>query len=188
MNLLKAMLGGLMLAAAPLAALAEDMSYSYIDLAYVDTDIDGVGPSLDGFGLRGSIGFAENWFAFGEFAAQSVSGVDLDTYTVGLGGHYGVADNLDLFGRLGWTKVEISSGPIDIDDDGYLIDAGLRGRVGDAVELEGGVRYTDFSDGGDATGLFVGGRFHFNETWALGAEYQDGDDASTILAYVRASF
>jgi len=72
--------------------------------------------------------------------------------------------------------------------DGYLIDFGLRGRVGDAVELEGGVRYTDFSDGGDSTGLFVGGRFHFNDTWALGAEYQDGDDTSTLLAYVRASF
>ena len=188
MKLLKAVVGGLMLAAAPLAALAEDMSYSYVDLAYVDTDIDGVGPSLDGFALRGSIGFAQNWFAFGEFAAQSVSGVDLDTYTVGLGGHYGLADNIDLFGRLGWTNVEISSGPVDIDDDGYLVDAGLRGRVGDAVELEGGVRYTDFSDGGDATGLFIGGRFHFNKTWALGAEYQDGDDSSTILAYVRASF
>ena len=107
---------------------------------------------------------------------------------VGIGGHYGIADNLDLVGRIGWTKVEISSGPFDVDDDGYLIDLGLRGRVGDAVELEGGARYTDFSDGGDATSLFVGGRFHFNETWALGAEYQDGDDSSSILAYVRASF
>ena len=96
MKLVNVMLGGLMLAAAPLAALAEDMSYSNVDLAYVETDIDGVGPSLDGFGLRGSVGFAQNWFAFGEYSAQSVSGVDLDTYTVGLGGHYGLADNLDL--------------------------------------------------------------------------------------------
>ena len=62
------------------------------------------------------------------------------------------------------------------DDDGYLADLGLRGRVGDAVELEGGVRYTDFSDGGDDTALVVGGRFHFNKTWALGAEYSSGDD------------
>jgi len=188
MKSVKVVLGGILLAASPLAALAEDMSYSYVDLAYVDTEIDGVGPSLDGFGLRGSAGFSQNWFAFGEFAAQSANGVDLDTYAVGLGGHYRLADNLDLVGRLGWTKVEISSGPFDADDDGYLVDLGLRGRVGDAVELEGGARYTDFSDGGDATSLFFGGRFHFNETWALGAEYQDGDDTSSILAYVRASF
>ena len=187
MNLVKAMFGGLLLAAAPLAALAEGMSYSYVDAAYVDTDIDGA-PSADGFGLRGSFGFAENYFVFGEYTDQSVSGVDLTTYGVGFGGHYGIADNLDLVGRLGWIKVEIDAGFAEVDDDGYLIDAGLRGRVGDAVELEGGIRYTDFSDGGDSTGLFVGGRFHFNDTWALGAEYQDGDDTSTLLAYVRASF
>jgi hypothetical protein len=188
MKLVKVTLGGLMLAAAPLAALAEDMSYSFVDLAYIETEVDGVGPSLDGFALRGSVGFAENWFAFAEYAAQSVSGVDLDTIAVGLGGHYALVENLDLVGRIGWTKAEISSGPFDVDDDGYLVDAGLRGRIGDSVELEGGARYTDFSDGGDATGLYVGGRFHFNKTWALGAEYQDGDDTSAILAYVRASF
>jgi len=188
MNLVKAMFGGLMLAAAPLAALAEGMSYSYVDAAYVDTDIDGA-PSADGFGLRGSVGFAENYFVFGEYTDQSAGGADLTTYGVGLGGHYRIAENLDLVGRLGWIKAEIDAGFFgEADDDGYLLDFGLRGRVGAAVELEGGVRYTDFSDGGDSTGLFVGGRFHFNDTWALGAEYQDGDDTSTLLAYVRASF
>jgi hypothetical protein len=188
MKSVKVVLGGILLAAAPLAALAEDMSYSFVDLAYVETEIDDVGPTLDGYALRGSVGFATSWFAFGEYADQSVSGVDVTSITVGAGGHYGLAENLDLVGRLGWTQVEIDTGPFDLDDDGYLVDLGLRGRVGDAVELEGGARYTDFSDGGDATSLFLGGRFHFNETWALGAEYQDGDDSSTILAYVRANF
>jgi hypothetical protein len=188
MKLTKVVLGSLMLAVTPLAAQAEDMSYSYVDAAYVETDFDAIGPSADGFGLRGSVGFAGNFFVFGEFSSQSVGGVDLDQMAAGIGGHYGLADNLDLFGRLGWMQLEVSAGPIDLDDDGYLADLGLRGRVGDAVELEGGARYTDFSDGGDDTAVFFGGRFHFNETWALGAEYQSGDDISTILAYVRASF
>jgi hypothetical protein len=188
MNSVKVVLGGILLAAAPLAVLAEDMNYSFVDLAYVETEVDGVGPTLDGIALRGSVSFATNWFAFGEYADQSVSGVDVTSITVGAGGHYRLADSLDLVGRLGWTQVDLDTGPFDVDDDGYLVDLGLRGRVGDAVELEGGARYTDFSDGGDATSLFFGGRFHFNETWALGAEYQDGDDSSSILAYVRASF
>jgi hypothetical protein len=189
MKIAKVMLSGLLLAAAPLAALAENMSYSYVDLAYVDTDVDGVGPSADGFGLRGSVGFAENWLAFAEYSSLSVQDVDLDTIVVGFGGHYSVADNLDLVGRLGWTQIDASvPGLGDFDDDGYLIDAGLRGRVGDMVELEGGLRYTDLSDGGDDTAFVVGGRFHFNQTWALGAEYQSGSDISSILAYVRASF
>jgi hypothetical protein len=187
MKFVNAMAGSLLLAVVPLAAHSEDMSYSYVDLAYVETDIDN-GPTADGFGLRGSIGFAEHWLAFAEYSAQSVQGVDIDTIAVGLGGHYGLAENLDLVGRLGYIEVDLNAGGgLNASDDGYLFDLGLRGRVGDAVELEGGARYTDFSDVGDDTALFVGGRFHINKTWALGAEYQSGDNSS-ILAYVRASF
>lgn len=189
MKFAKIVLGSLVLAAAPLAAMAEDMSYSYVDLAYVDTDFDAVGESADGFGLRGSIGFGQNWFAFAEYASTSVQSVDIDNVAVGVGGHYGLNDGLDLVGRLGYIQVDLSApGGFDADDDGFLADLGLRGRVGDAVELEGAVRYTDFSDGGDDTALVVGGRFHFNQTWAVGAEYSSGDDLSTLLAYVRASF
>lgn len=189
MKLAKAMIGGLLLAAAPLAAMADDMSYSYVDAGYSEMDISGVGPSADGFGLRGSIGFAENWLAFAEYSAVSVQGVDIDTISVGFGGHYSLAPNFDLVGRLGYFEINLDAGGgLNADDNGYLADVGLRGRVGDAVELEGGVRYTDLSDGGDDTALVIGGRFHFNKTWAVGAEYASGDDLSTLLAYVRASF
>jgi hypothetical protein len=188
MKFAKVMLGSLMLAAAPLAAMAEDMSYNYVDLAYVDQDIDGVGPSADGFGLRGSIGFAENWLAFAEYTSTSVQGVDIEQIAVGFGGHYGLTDQLDLVGRVGYFEINLDAGPLNADDDGYLLDLGLRGQVTEGVEVEGGVRYTDLSEGGDDTALFVGGRFHFNKTWAVGAEYQSGDDLSNLLAYVRASF
>lgn len=188
MKIGKIVLGSLMLAATPLAAMADDMSYSYVDAAYVETDIDNA-PTADGFALRGSVGFAESWFAFFDYGAQSVQGIDIDSYDVGIGNHYGINDRLDLVGRIGYMKVELDAGGgLNADDDGYLVDVGLRGRVTDGVELEGGVHYTDFSDGGDNTGLYFGGRFHFNKTWAVGAEYQSGDDADSILAYVRASF
>ena len=188
MKFAKVMLGSLMLAVAPFAAMAEDMSYSYVDLAYVDQDIDGVGPSADGFGLRGSIGFSENWLAFAEYTSTSVQGVDIEQIAVGFGGHYGLTDQLDLVGRVGYFEINLDAGPLNADDDGYLLDLGLRGQVTEGVEVEGGVRYTDLSEGGDDTALWVGGRFHFNKTWAVGAEYQSGDDLSNLLAYVRASF
>ena len=188
MKFARVMLGSLMLAVTPLAAMAEDMSYSYVDLAYVDQDFEGVGPSADGFGLRGSVGFAENWLAFAEYSSTSVQGVDIEQIAVGLGGHYALTEQLDLVGRVGYFEVSLDAGALNADDDGYLLDLGLRGQVTEGVELEGGARYTDLSDGGNDTALFVGGRFHFNKTWAVGAEYQSGDDVSTLLAYVRASF
>lgn len=189
MKILKAMTASLMLAALPLASHAEDMSYSNIDLSYVMTDINGVGPSLEGFGVRGSIGFAEHYFGFAEYSSQSVSGADLDQTAAGLGGHYGLSDNLDLVGRAGWFKAKVSGGGVSVSDDGYLVSAGLRGKAGDKVELEGSVIYTDLGgSSGNSTAVAVGGRYYFTETLALGAEYQHSSDASSYLVGVRFSF
>jgi hypothetical protein len=187
MKLAKVVAGTLMLALAPLAALAEGMSYSYIDLAYVETDIDGVSQAADGFAARGAAGFAENYFAFGEYSTQSVSGVDLETIGVGIGGHYGLSENLDLVGKLGWFQVDLSGGGASVDDDGYLLDAGVRGRVADSVEFDAGARYTDLGNGNN-TAFYVGGRYYFDEMWAVGAEYQSSDDSSSWLLGVRISF
>ena len=189
MKILKAMTASMLLAALPLASHAEDMSYSNIDLGYVNTDIDGVGPSFDGFGIRGSVGFAEHYFAFAEYSRVSASGVDLDQTAVGLGGHYGLSDNLDLVGRAGWFKAKVSGGGVSADDDGYMVSAGLRGKVGDKVELEGGLMYSDLggTNGDETTGV-VGGRYFFTDTLALGAEYQHSSDASSYVLGVRFSF
>ena len=182
MKFLNAMTVGLMLAGLPLASHAEDMSYSFVDLGYVESDIDGVGPTADGFALRGSIGFAEQFFAFAGYSNQSVSGVDVDQIAVGLGGHYGLSDNLDLVGRAGWFKVDASGGGFGANDDGYLLSAGLRGKVGTSVELEASVIYTDLGGSvGDSTALAVGGRYYFTRNFAVGAEYQQSNDSSIIL-------
>lgn len=188
MNFVKTLLGGLLLAATPLAAIADDMSYSTVDLSYIETDIDDVDSKADGFAVRGSAGFAEHYFVFAEYVPQSVADIDIDSIAVGFGGHYGLADNLDLVGKLGWFQVDLSGPGIDGDDDGYLAEAGLRGRVAGSVELEGGMRYLDLSDGGDDTSFYAAGRYHFNAMWAVGAEYRSGSDSSSWLAGVRISF
>jgi len=189
MKILKAVTASMMLAALPLASHAEDMSYSNIDLGYVSTDIDGTNLDPDGFGVRGSIGFAEHYFGFAEYSRQSVSGIDLDQTAVGLGGHYGLADNIDLVGRVGWFKAKVSGGGASISDDGYLASAGLRGKVGDKVELEGSLVYTDLGgNSGSSTAGVVGGRYYFTDTLALGAEYQHSSDSSAYVIGVRFSF
>jgi hypothetical protein len=189
MKILSAVASSLVLAAMPFLAHAEGMSYSYVDLGYVETNIDGLGPNLDGFGLRGSVGIAENFFVFAEYLDQSVSGVDLEQYSVGLGGHYGLSDTLDLVGRVGYANAEVSaSGFGSFDEDGYLLSAGLRSQLGTNVELEGGLIYTDSGSGSSDTALAVGGRYHFNKNFAAGLEYQVSDDVSSFLIGVRGSF
>ena len=182
----KVMLASLMLAAAPLAAQAEGMSYSYVEADYVDVDVDN-GPSGDGFGVRGSVGFAGNWFAFADYVDASVDVIDIENIAVGVGGHFPVNDTLDFVGRVGYTETDLSSGPFSANDDGYLLSAGLRGQMSQ-FEAEGHVVYTDLSDGGDETAFEVAGRWNFTDMFSAGIAYRMGDDANVLFAGVRLSW
>jgi hypothetical protein len=187
MKIVNAMVGTLLLAAAPIAAQAEDMSYSYIDLGYAETNLDG-GPTGDGFGARGSIGFAENFFAFADYLSQDFGPIDIDIYSVGLGGHMGLADSVDLVGRVGYLKADASAGGFSGDEDGYMASAGVRARPAQQFELEGNVIYRDLGGGADDTAVAVGARYFFTDMFAIGAEYEMSDDADTWFAGIRLSF
>lgn len=188
MKIVKALVGTALLAVAPLAAQADEMSYSFVDLGWLNVNPDGAG-SEDGFGLRGSIGFAENFFGYAEYTNFDVAGVDIDQYSVGLGGYYGISERADLVGRIGYAKAEADAGPLgSFDDDGYEVAAGIRGQVAEGFELEGNVIYTDFGGNADDTALGVGGRYFFTDNFAVGAEYRVSDDADTAIVSVRFAF
>jgi hypothetical protein len=197
MKIATAVAGTLALAALPLAAQADDMSYRYFQAGYMETDIDDFGGTgdLDGFATRGSIGFAENFFVFTEYSNQGVDegGVDvtLKQLVVGLGGHYGLSENLDLVGRVGYADLTLDidgAGIESPDESGFMAGGGLRGRIGEHVEIEGGVVYYDYNDVLDEIGGEILARYHFNDRWALTFEYQALDDVSTIMGGVRISF
>ena len=188
MNFAKTMLAGLLLA--PLAAAADDMSYTWVDAAYVDLDLDIPGaPSGDGYALKGSVGFAQHWFAFAEYDALSIDVVDVNLMSAGLGGHYGLTDHLDLVGRAGYLQIDVSApGPDPGSESGYLASLGLRGRLADRVELEGSYMQRDTGNGDEGVWT-AGGRFHFTPAFSAGVEYEMGDDNDNLFfAGVRYTF
>jgi hypothetical protein len=77
------------LAFAPLLARAEGPSYSFVEAGYIFTDIDDFDEEFDGFGIRGSFEFVENWFLYAGYLDQSaeIFGVDVDAtgFDVGIG-------------------------------------------------------------------------------------------------------
>ncbi len=203
MHSLKLATAGLLLATAPFLAHADDMSYRYFQLGYMETDLDGTGvdDDLDGFATRGSIGFAENFFVFTEYQNQSVEGtvdgtdvdVALKQLVIGLGGHYGLSENLDLVGRAGYVDVTLDIDGLGVespDESGYMLGGGLRGRIGEHVEIEAQAVYYDLGEGSayDDVGGELLARYHINKQWALAFEYQNLGDVSTIMGGVRFSF
>ena len=167
-----------------LATHAEGISYNNLDLAYVTTDLDGISEDLDGFALRGSFEIADNWFLYAGYLDQSVDvrGFDVDLQRLSVGGGYAwpFADNMDLYGKFGYTQVEADAGfGADLDDDGYELVAGLRARPLPPFELEGSINYVDLSDSGDDTSLGLAARWFIADSFALGVEGEFADDADT---------
>jgi hypothetical protein len=184
------------LACAPALSQAGDLSYSYIDLGYVETDLDGIGPDLDGFVLRGSLELGSNVFLFAQYLDQSASdsGVKLDgeTYGVGVGYAWSFADNMDLYGKLGYVRSEATvrgfGERFSADDDGYQIGFGIRALPIELLELEGAVNYTDLSDSGDDTSFGVAARWRITPQFALGVEAEFADDAKAYGIGFRWTF
>jgi hypothetical protein len=186
------------LALAPvMASQAEGIGYTYVDLGYVTTDIDGVEKDLDGFLLRGSLEIAENWFVYGRYVDQSVTfrGVDFDAQQFSVGGGYAwsFAENMDIYGKAGYTQVELDVsgggfGGFDVDDDGFELGLGIRARPLTPLELEAAVNYADLSDSGDDTSFGVAARWFISDNFALAVEGDFGDDAKSYGIGFRLAF
>jgi len=176
----------------PVVAQADGLSYSYLEGAYINTDIDNFDRDVDGFALRGSFEVTDNVFLFGDYSDQSTSIFNTDyglqQLKLGVGYAWPLDKNLDLYGKVGYVHAELDVPGRNPDDDGYLLAVGMRGRVLDALELEGSVNYIDLNDSGDDTSLGLAARYFFMPQFAVGLEGDFGDNADTYGVNVRWNF
>lgn len=183
---------GLLAGLPVLTAQAQDLSYTYAELAYVQTDLDGIGKDLEGFALRGSYEVVDNVFLYARYVDQSVStaGRDFDVkqYGLGAGLAWSFAQNMDIYGRVGYVEAEFDGPGFGGDDDGYELGVGIRARPIELLELEGAVNYVDLSDSGDDTSFGLAGRWFITDALALGVEAEFADDADTYGVGFRWQF
>lgn len=177
-----------LMATLPVASHAGTMDYTYAELGYVDTENDDFDIDGDGFALRGSLAFHENFFGFASYEDLGFDhGVDATAFEVGVGGRWPLNEKIDLVGRAGVVKAEIEVGRNDFDDDGFLLGARLRSALAPKFEVEGGFDYIDLDDSGDDTIAVLEGRYFFLDQLAGGVSVQLGDD-TTIGVNARWTF
>jgi Ax21 family sulfation-dependent quorum factor len=170
-------------AALPMSAQASELSYSFVELDYVNVDGD-----ADGFGLRGAYNFGDsNFYALGSYIAVETDSfnIDIDSYEIGAGYHYGISENTDLIAELAYVETDVN-GLADV--DGYRLSGGFRGNLAESFEGLAKLNYIDGTDfDGDFT-LTLGGQYKFNDTWGMTGEVEFADGGETYLVGVRASF
>lgn len=160
-------------AAAP--ALADGLSYNYIEGAYAMAEIEDL--DADGFGVNGAVELTPNLHAFGSLRNLDFDDIDaeLDTLTAGLGVNWPLAENVDVIGGASFERQKIEG----TSESGWGIGAGVRGRVMNNLELTGAVKYADVGDFGNSTTFTAGGRWYFTPNFAVGVDYNRidlGDD------------
>ncbi|MGK0224026.1 MAG: opacity protein-like surface antigen [Limisphaerales bacterium] len=173
-------------------ALAEDkLSYDYIQATYIDTEIDDRNFNVDGdgLGISGSVSLNDNFFVNAGYASQEFDrGVDVDQWSIGLGGHMPLSSSTDLVGTVSYVDSEVDARFGSIHADGYGLGLGVRSRIVDNIELEAGINYVDLGDGGDDTSVAFGGRYYFTEQFSAGAGVQLADDVTNWNVGIRLDF
>jgi opacity protein-like surface antigen len=166
------------LTALPLVATADGFDYSFIEGGYFSSELDDSDVDGDGFGIKGSFALTDTLHFFADYTTRDFKRVDMSQYDLGLGAHWGLQQNLDFVGELGYVKAEVEVdtpfGSFEADEDGFGVGAGLRFRAGRKVELDGMIKYVNLDD--SDTSLSLGGRYYFSPGFALVGGFLVDDD------------
>ena len=175
------------------AAEESELSYSNVAVSYYDGDILDVG--ADGFGIRGSIGFASSWFASLEYNAGELEGVDLDLDEIALdiGYHWGIGAKTDLVASIGYSRIELD---VDVNNlqflsgsaSGYDLNFGVRGKPVDQFEYGVFVTYYNGGDFNSDFQMLGEARYHFSAPISAGVRYRNNDDFDYWGVDVRYDF
>lgn len=187
--------------AAPAGALADAPDWKYVEGSYLSSEFDedllsDIEP--DGFGIKGSWLFEENWFVQGTYEDQDdnvnvpgFGGVDVEFSNFNIGGGYrhSLQENTDIYGRLSFESWDIEVDNFDEDDQGYSAAAGIRSVVWEGLELNAEVGYIDVGDFFDGEGFWsVGGIYNLPMGLGFGVSYGEIDELETWRGTVRYSF
>ncbi|MCC4621231.1 hypothetical protein LL965_14450 [Xanthomonas cassavae CFBP 4642] len=196
-------------AAAPIAASAEGLRYSYVEGGWSRTDItvNGSSDDVDGGYVRGSWQIAQPVYVVAGYQRATndyalVPGVTLDA-TVQQA-HLGIGYRQEMTERVDFTadiSVLRNKGEFDVRQGGRSLasssdstnlgfaNLGLRGKPSPRTEAWVKAGYIDGSDvdEGEFVGT-LGGQVNFTTTWGLVGEVEFIDNANQYKVGVRASF
>ena len=196
----------------PMDRCAGPISYSNVELSYLNTDVDGNGGSLDGGTLRFEYSLAPNFYmtAGADYSTGDgpdygmldygslLDGTDLWTVRLGVGGSWALSENFHLVGEVGAmyfdasTELNVVPGPNDTwtgyrseygeSDWGWYVRPHLRAKFG-CFEIHAGAEYQDAYE--DNWAFFGNAYYQVAQGWDLTAGYREGDDSTQWSAGVR---
>lgn len=161
------------------------LSYDYAHGALAITSLDNGG--LEG---GGSFTVARNLHVFASYQDWELnSNVDRSILQIGAGYHWDISNNLDLVVALAYADSKLDTpGPGNIDDNGAILSAGLRGWITNTVELSGTIFIDDSLGSSSDTVVELGGEYHTSNQFSLGGRVRVDEDQTTLFVGGRFYF
>ncbi len=145
-------------------ALADGVSYDYLDLGYIDFD------GADGLNFELSSSFGNDFYGRIDYTdLDGDAGGDFKATRLNLGYISSLSNNLDFIAELGYEDLDFGI----LDDNGFNARLGLRGMAAKNFELGGFVSYSDVLESTDVT---VEGRYHFNNQFSMALEIGNDEE------------
>lgn len=189
----------------PMAAMAQEFSYNYVQLGYANSEIDADHSSdvdVDSYALGAGWAPTANSYtrldlAYSELDNTAIDGRD---YALTVGGRTSLTDRIDMY--LGVTaayeRFSDLPGSSDLDSYGLGAEIGMRSWLFPKLELDVKGSYLDLysgdlDDAGFDTSDFtasIAARFYATPVFSIGAGYAYAVDAetNTLSAAVRYDF
>ncbi|MEM1264115.1 MAG: outer membrane beta-barrel protein [Pseudomonadota bacterium] len=169
------------------AALATDVSYDFVELRFIDTEIDDANVDGDGFQISGSYNISGNWLIVGGYTSLDFDGpVEGSLLEAGGGYVWPVDPKFDLFSTISIARAEVDVGSFSDDETGFRIVGGIRTKFTDQFEGRAELNYLDIDD--SDTLIRLGGDYYFTPQFAGGATIDLGGDNDQITFGIRYFF
>jgi len=163
-------------------ALADGLSYNYLEGSFQRVDIDSPNIDGDGFSIGGSVELGDNAHVFADYGSTNFDfGIDINELAVGVGFHTELTPTLDFVANFAYLRLDADANGFSLgDEDGIGAEIGLRSMLSDRLELAGFIQYADLGDGGDDTSFRGEAWYSFAESFALGLNVGAAED---VLRY-----
>lgn len=186
----------------PLSAMAEGLSYSYLEGGYVSSKVDEVvagqgDTDADGYRGKLSVLINEGVYVLGGYTEietdENALGATYTTknITAGLGLRFGLLEATDLNIEGAWlnSKLERDGDLVDgeVEDDGYTVGIGVRHLFFPQLEAGLKVDYTDVFEDDDFS-YTANALFHVIPMLSIGGSYTIADNSDTWTAGLRFNF
>jgi hypothetical protein len=183
-------------AANSLFAQTSPLSYDYVEGNLGTGDF--FDEDFSFYGLGASFSIDENIFLKGSyydgatdddivFDPLSAGKLEISNYDFGIGYHMPLNQTLDFAASISYVNSELELFGFSENGDGYSVDAGLRFKATERLELNIFADYTDAGSDGE-TGYLASAYYFLLPTFSVGAVFGGADDLDTVAASVRLHF